>query len=403
MSTETPSPPSSPTAPGERPPAGRVLPTICVALATLLLLVGSFAVWANRQLLNTDNWVSTSKQLLRNKDVQAALGPYLVNELFKQVNVEAQLQTTLPDPLKPLAGPAAGGVRQLAEQASVKLLAAPQVDTVWADANRAAHKSLLKILDGGGGNVSTANGEVTLNLRSLVGQIASQVGLPASLAGKIPASAAQLTVLRSNQLKAAQDGAQALKDLAIVLTILVIGLYVLAMVLARGRRRRTLMAIGGGFLAVGILVLVARSLAGKAVVDDLATSQSAVPAANATWSIATELVRQIGTSEIFFGLVVLLAGWLAGPTRPALAFRRFAAPSLRDQPVPVYLGAFVLALVIVAWHPLDFARVTLTAILFIVLAVAAVAALRHQTMREFPAPHAEGSTTGDADGPAAPA
>src|SRR5665648_370876 len=78
----------------------------------------------------------------------------------------------------------------------------------------------------------------------------------AALAGILPASAAQLKILHSDQLAEAQDAAQALKDLAIVLVVLVIALYVLAMVLARGRRRRTLMAIGGGFVVVGILVLV---------------------------------------------------------------------------------------------------------------------------------------------------
>lgn len=367
-----------------RPPAGRVLPTICLALATLLLFVGSFAVWANRQLLNTDNWVTTSGKLLENKDVQAALGPYLVNELFKEVDVQAALQAKLPPLLKPLAGPAAGGVRQLAEQASVKLLAAPQVDGVWRGANRAAHKELLAVLEGGNKNVSTSNGEVTLHLRPLVGQVASQVGLPAALAQKIPASAANLVVLRSNQLKAAQDAAQLLKGLVIVLTLLVIALYVAAMVLARGRRRGMLLAIGGGFVIVGALVLVARSLGGNIVVDDLAKSQSSHDAVRATWSIGTDLLRQIGTAEIFFGVLVLLAGWLAGESRPALAFRRFTAPYLRDHPVPVYLGALVAGIVIVAWHPLDFARVTLSAILFLVLVVAAVAALRHQTAREFP-------------------
>lgn len=395
--SETPAGPPEPPEPTEpRPPAGRLLPGLCVAIATVLLFFGSFAIWANRQLLNTDNWVSTSTKLLENKDVQAALGPYLVNELFKQVNVQAELQAKLPPQLQPLAGPAAGGLRQLAEQASVKLLASPQVDGVWQQVNRAAHKELLKLLEGGGNALSTSNGEVTLHLKPIVAQIASQVGLPSAVAGKIPNSAANLVILRSNQLKAAQDAAQIFKGLVIVLTLLVIGLYVLAMVLARGRRRGTLLAIGWGFVGVGALVLVARSLAGNEVVNDLVKARANLPAGQATWSIATDLLRQIGTAQIFFGVLVLLAGWLAGESRPALAFRRFVAPALRDHPVPVYLGALVVGIVIVAWHPLDFARVTFTAILFLVLVLAAVAALRHQTAQEFPAALEESGAGGEA-------
>ena len=80
-----------------------------------------------------------------------------------------------------------------------------------------------------------------------------------------------LVILRSKQIDTAQKIAKAIRRLAIVLTVLVFGLYALAVYLARGRRRETLRSVGIGFIAAGAVALVARGLAGTAIVDSLAT------------------------------------------------------------------------------------------------------------------------------------
>ncbi|MFN8173865.1 MAG: SHOCT domain-containing protein [Solirubrobacteraceae bacterium] len=379
MSAHTAAPP-----PAAAAQAGRLWPTVCIVLASVLLFLWSFATWTNRQLLNTDNWVTTSGRLLENKDVRDALGPYLVDQLYQQVDVAAELQGVLPTDLRPLAGPAAGGLRQLAEQVADKALANTQVQSFWQGANRAAHEQLLKILEGGSGNISTRNGEVTLDLRGIVAQIASRIGLPADLAQKIPAGAAQLTVLRSNDLKTAQDGAEVLKGLNWVLSILAIGLYVLAVFLARGRRRRTVMAIGLTFALVGVLVLIARSFAGNVVVDDLVTNDSVLPAAHAVWSIGTSLLSEIAVATIFFGFLLMAGGWLGGPMRPAVAVRRMLAPPLREYPAASMVAALLVALAILVWHPFNFGRSLISALVLLAVTVIGVLALRRQTAAEFP-------------------
>src|SRR5207247_1015070 len=60
----------------------RVLVRVLFAVALVTGLVGMFAVWANRQVLNTDNWTDTSSRLLENKNIQNALGAYMVDQLF---------------------------------------------------------------------------------------------------------------------------------------------------------------------------------------------------------------------------------------------------------------------------------------------------------------------------------
>src|ERR1700730_5336978 len=158
--------------------------TALLVAATLLTFVGIFSIWINRQALNTDNWVNTSDKVLQNKDVQSQLSIFLADQLFAGVDVQAELQKALPPRLQPLAGPAAGGLHQLAPQVAQRALATPQFQNLWSQANRAAHETLLKIIDGGGSTVSTNGGRVTLDLGSLVAQIGGQLGVNGAIASK---------------------------------------------------------------------------------------------------------------------------------------------------------------------------------------------------------------------------
>jgi hypothetical protein len=119
---------------GARPP--RALP-ILFALASLALFIGAFAVWVNRQALDTDNWQATSSELLADEQIQAALSPYLVDQLFANADVPGAIQQRLPSNLQVLAGPASAGLRQLADRAAPELLARPKVQGAWVTANAA--------------------------------------------------------------------------------------------------------------------------------------------------------------------------------------------------------------------------------------------------------------------------
>ena len=52
-----------------------------IVVASLLTFLAIVALWANRQLLNTDNWTETSSELLENDDIRAQVSTLLVNEL----------------------------------------------------------------------------------------------------------------------------------------------------------------------------------------------------------------------------------------------------------------------------------------------------------------------------------
>jgi hypothetical protein len=386
--------------------AHRFLVPILLVLATLTLFGGAFAVWVNRQALNTDNWTTTSSKLLANKQIDDALGAYLVNQVFTG-DVQAAVQQKLPAQLQGLAGPAAAALRQLAERAAPQLLANPNVQAIWVQANRAAHKELIRIINGGGPVVSTKAGVVTLNLHQLVGQLAGNLGVQSQVAAAqselqgstgaqartlaqqklgitLPPASGQLVIMRANQLKTAQDIAGAVKSLAIVLPVLAIVLFALAVWLARDRRRRALRTAGWCFVVVGVLLLLIRRVGGNEIVNSLVKVPSNKPAVHEVWNIATSLLFAIAVALIVYGVIFALAAWLAGSTRPARAIRQTLAPGLRESPGMAYGVAGGLLLLLVAWGPTPAFRQIAWICLFAALVALGVTMLRRQTAAEFP-------------------
>ena len=384
----------------------RVIVGALLALATLIGFWACFAVWVNRQVLNTNNWTDTSSRLLADPHVQEALSVYLVNELFTSANVPARLQTALPTQLQGLAGPLSAGLRQVADRAVPQLLATSQVQALWRRANQSAHQTLLHILNGGGKKLSTSGGEVALNLHELVTDLAAQLGLSSQLEGaraklaggggatarataeaklglKLPANGGRIVIMRSNQLHTAQDIVKAIKGLALVLPLLALAMFAIAVRLAEGWRRLALRSTGWCFFGVGVALLLVRRVGGEAVVNGLVKNPTFKPAAQSSWSIGTSLLYDIAIAMVLYGIVLVCAAWLAGPARPARFLRMAAAPWLRMHPTGSYGVAGLLLLLIVLWGPTPATRQLLPVLGFAALAALGVAMLRRQTAVEF--------------------
>ena len=369
--------------PGGTPGRHRTLAIALIVLASVIGFFSVFAVWVKRQALETDTWTETSTELLENEEIRDALSDFLVDELYANVDVEAKVEGVLPRDLKPLAGPIAGGLRQAANQVAREALAHPKFQAAWEDANRVAHQRLLAVIDDKGEFVSTGGGVVTLDLKGIAARVGTEVGLPASLADKLPPDTAQLEILRSDELSGVQDGAHLLRTLAWVLTALTLALYGLAIYVARGRRRETLRAVGFAFVAIGVVVLFAHGIAGHALTGSLADTAAAEPPVDATWTIATSLLVLEAQAIIAYGIVIVLAAWLAGPSASATWVRGGITPYLR-QPRIAYAGLAVLLALLFWWNPTEATRRLAPALLLIALLALGVEVLRRQVIEEFP-------------------
>lgn len=368
----------------------RILVRVLIGVSTLLLIIGIFAVWANRLLFSPDNWSKTSTELLQHPAVRSSTANYLVDQLYANVDVPAAIQSALPPRLEPLAGPVAGALRNGAVQAVELALTRPRVQNLWAQANRAADQAFIAIVEGGKGHVGVNQGVVTLNLGAILENVAARLGLPANLSSNLPPNVANLTVFRANQLKYVQNGGNAVKSLALWLTILVPILYALAVFLAKGNRRRTLMMVGLSGVLAGAIVLLGRSILENQISGALTSDASLQTTIRAVYAITSSILANVAGACILGGAVLIIAGWFAGPARPAYATRRRLAPFLREHQVEAYGVTLAAMVLLFAWNPLPATGKPAGIIVFTALALLGTYVLIHQTAREFPMP-AEGA------------
>ena len=347
-----------------------------VVLASLLAFLALPAIWLDRQLLDTDNWTEASSKLLDDPAIRDQTAGYLTDQLFANVDVQAQIAAALPPRAQFLAEPAANLLRERFDARAHKLLQRPRVQQLWEDANRKAHELLLRVLEGGGDVVGTQGGVVTLDLRALLEELEAETGLGGRAAARLPEDAAQLTILRSDQLDAAQDGANLLDGLPVVLVALSLLLFAAALLVSPGYRRQAVRGYGIGLVLAGVAALAAGAIAGDTLVDELATTASLEPAVRGVWDVYITLLEQAAGACIFYGAILVAGAWLAGGTSWAVSVRRFLAPYLRETALAYAAFAVLLLVVIAWWAPTPAMRNPVTAILLALLLAGGFEGLR---------------------------
>ena len=148
-----------------------------IVLASVLLVFSMSANWVQRELLNNDQVVDTTDQILEDKDVQEALSIYLVDELYANVDVQGEIEARLPSSARALAAPVAAATRQLALEVSERALASPRVQALVSNAVRVTQKQFVSLIRNEDEYVSTTGGAVTLQYGSLVADLAARLGV----------------------------------------------------------------------------------------------------------------------------------------------------------------------------------------------------------------------------------
>jgi hypothetical protein len=327
---------------------------LLIALAAVILLVTAVNVWVDRAALNTDNWVDASDQLLAEPAIREAVAVYVVDQLYTNIDVGAQLGELLPGDLSGLSGALASALRNPATDAVDRLLATDQVAAIWSNANRVAHQTIVNILedDTRVEALSTSGGSVTLDLREVVVQLAADLGLPGTVVDKIPADAGQVTIIESSRLESLQTAVTFVQWASWLLFFVVLAIYAGAILLADGWRRVATRATGVSVLIVGLLVLAGLRFGGDRLLDSAVQNASNRGAAEAVWRIGSQLLHDIGWNITAVGALIILGAFLAGPARFATAIRRFIAPAFVGGPGVRWGVGAAIFLLMVLWAPL---------------------------------------------------
>ena len=206
---------------------------------------------------------NTSEELIADPVIRDQIATTLVEQLYGNVDVEAELEQRLPPDQQGLAGPLAAATRELGDRAAHRLLERPRAQELWVNLVTRAHRQLIDVLEDDTGAISTEGGVVVLDLQPLVIQVGEQVAVFGAVAERLGPDAGRIEIMEADQLETAQDLTQLFDKIAAFIWIVPFLLWAIALWLARGRRRPILRTISLGLVVGGLLVLVARNLGGE--------------------------------------------------------------------------------------------------------------------------------------------
>lgn len=383
--TSTPTEPTKAATEGGKPAGrGRRIGIVLLILLASILLFGTAAdVWVKRQVLSTPKWVAASDKILAEPRVQEALATYIVDEIYANVDVQKELEDKLPEGWKGIAGPISAGIRTPATSAVERILSSDQVKKIWHTVNEKAHQSLVNVLEDKTRVGSTKDGKVTLDVGEIVRIVGTDLGVPASVMDKIPASVGQITIFESDSLALVQNAVRVVNILGPILFVVIVGLYALAVWLARGRRRLTLRNVGWSIIIVGFLLTTMRRLTGNYIESIITDDQYSV-AAKIIFGILSELLFDTAWMLITWGAVIVGGMLIIGPSRIATWGRRMAAPVLNADPLVFWIGAGACYLLVLWFVPSPALRLWWSIILLGTVGALGLEYLRRRSIAEFP-------------------
>jgi len=327
---------------------------VLIVVGSLLVPISVLSVWLDRTITDTDRYVETVSPLIRDADIQNAVERRIEQALYARVDLQAEVQSLLPDRASALAGPITAGVRNLVSELIHKVVTSDKVAQLWDDANRIAHQQVVDVLTVSNGK----KGVVTLDLTDLVKQVQARLvdaGVP--FLGNLTVPDVKLDVLQSDTIAQVQQAFNLFNKLAGILpwlTFLVLG----AGILAAPDRRKGFVHAASGWVIGAALLLVGVAIGRQVYMGALPTGAS-IPANETFFLTITRFLRGSGRMVLVFGLVLLVVGLLTGPGGAAVRFREGmarlfgAAGSGVDRtgvdlgPVPAFVGRNLMALRVV--------------------------------------------------------
>lgn len=323
-------------------------------LACLLLFASVFAVWMRALVLNTDSYVRAVGPLIEKPALRDEVSQQVVDALYAHVDVTRLLRESLPAKARVLAPTLAQGIHDTAIQLTTSALATSAVRRVWEEANRVAHDQVVRVLEGNGKVLTTARGEVAVNLRPIAEQVRHTLdrhGVTVFDSAPVSALDQRFVLFRSSDLTRAQRATRLLDELATWLPVVTILTAAGAVALSESRRRaigRACLGAAATMVVCTIVIAIGRSLYLDRVGSAIPRAAAAVP--------FDGLVRSLRMwVRILFVVAVLgwFATWFAG-SRELMAREhevRLAVGRLvrAHRRVLAGTGLVVAALALVGW------------------------------------------------------
>jgi hypothetical protein len=280
----------------------RVVAVALVVTTSMVFTIAATGVWARRNALNTNRWVSTVTPIAADPAVQEAFGRYLTDQLMTAVDPEQFFESVLPERGQILAVPLTNALRGFVQDKVTEFLGTDTFQTLWVEINTRAHTRLVDVLEGNTRQVpgvEVRGDNVVLNVIPVLNAILERIGeqspelfghtvnlptvsgedaeeaiqkLSDALGRPLPDNFGQFTVFDAARLHQVQDAVDVFNRLVVLAVILAIVLFALTLWITP-RRRRTLIQLCFG-IALGIVLIRRLALRSQDDVVNLAKPEN---------------------------------------------------------------------------------------------------------------------------------
>jgi hypothetical protein len=294
--------------------------TVLIIVGSLLVPVSVVSLWLDRTVTDSARYVDTVAPLARDPEIQKAVAARLEQALYKNVDIESEVQKVLPDRATVLAAPITTGIKTLVGDLIDRAVKSDRFAELWVTANRAAQKQVVSVLT----NSSGKKGVVQIDLTGTAKEVSSRLsGLGVPFFSNLGSEPVTFDVFQSQEVAQVQQAFNLFDKLALVLpwlTLFILG----AGVLVAPKRRKALVWAATGWVLGASLLLIAVAI-GRALYLNALPTGASIPANRVFYDTISRFLRGGGRTVVVMGLVVLVVALVTGPSAPAVRLRDSAA------------------------------------------------------------------------------
>lgn len=308
------------------------LATVLIAIGCLLAPLSVLGVWTANQVSNTSRYVDNMTPLIYSPPIQNALTDKVTNAITSNLDVSGYVSqaagtlnsrgfTGVGSLLQSFGPSIVSAVDGFIRNTVHTLVTSPQFAKAWVQVNTAAHQTLVQVLSGGKGAVTTSDGKVAVDLTPFVDIVKQDLAARGfTLVDKLPPIHPTLSLFTSTELAKAQSMYRLINDLKIVLPILTLVLIAAGVYVARSHRR-ALIGAGLGFAASMLLLGVGLQIGRGIYLSSVPPSVLPGDAAAAAYDTLVRFIKDGLRAMLVVGLLVAIAAFFTGPSATAVKTR----------------------------------------------------------------------------------
>jgi hypothetical protein len=317
--------------------------SVLIFLGGILSIPAAIAIWQEREIQDEDAFVQNLQDITNDEDVQVVLAARLTDRILIRTdlreriseglaNLEERADSDAARGLRLLAAPLTRLARETINRICLDILRSDAFDTILETAARAAHRAVMAVIQNERGLIQQNNEQVVLNLRPVIVQVvedlAGERAEAALMRVDIPEDAGMIVISEEAEHPWLWRLARRIDDINPIVPIITALAFLLAIVVAKSRRR-ALIATGATLAVVSGLMILALAAPLKELATTWPPTDEGKQATKNVYDILLDSFQRQQAFIVIFGLGLVLVASVAGDRRVVETVR--AAATRREE------------------------------------------------------------------------